>query len=154
MALVLRWGLKVILKVPQLGRVIIEDDVEIGANSTIDRGAGPDTIIGEGSKIDNLVQIGHNVQLGRGCVIVSHVGISGSTVIGELSVLGGQVGVAGHLQIGAGAQFADVPQHPPVHLEHSTRQLLLNLIFPHEIHDHATTSKLHIMANLNKIINF
>ena len=99
-------GPKSHLKVPQLGRVIIEDDVEIGANSTIDRGAGPDTIIGEGSKIDNLVQIGHNVQLGRGCVIVSHVGISGSTVIGELSVLGGQVGVAGHLQIGAGAQVA------------------------------------------------
>ena len=94
------------LKVPQLGRVIVEDDVEIGANTTIDRGAGPDTIIGAGSKIDNLVQIGHNVQLGRGCVVVSQVGISGSTVIGEFSAIGGQVGIAGHLEIGPGTQVA------------------------------------------------
>ena len=99
-------GPKSHLKVPQLGRVIIEDDVEIGANTTIDRGSGPDTIIGEGSKIDNLVQIGHNVRLGPRCVLVSQVGISGSTMIGESSVLGGQVGVAGHLQIGPGAQIA------------------------------------------------
>ena len=94
------------LKVPQLGRVIVEDDVEIGANTTIDRGAGPDTIIGEGSKIDNLVQIGHNVRLGRGCVVVSQVGVSGSTEIGDLCAIGGQVGIAGHLQIGPGAQIA------------------------------------------------
>ena len=94
------------LKVPQLGRVIVEDDVEIGATTTIDRGAGPDTIIGAGSKIDNLVQIGHNVQLGRGCVVVSQVGISGSTVIGEFSAIGGQVGIAGHLEIGPGTQVA------------------------------------------------
>jgi UDP-3-O-[3-hydroxymyristoyl] glucosamine N-acyltransferase len=94
------------LKVPQLGRVIVEDDVEIGANTTIDRGAGPDTIIGEGSKIDNLVQIGHNVRLGRCCVVVSQVGISGSTVIGEFSAIGGQVGIAGHLEIGPGVQVA------------------------------------------------
>jgi UDP-3-O-[3-hydroxymyristoyl] glucosamine N-acyltransferase len=94
------------LKVPQLGRVIVGDDVEIGANTTIDRGAGPDTIIGSGSKIDNLVQIGHNVRVGRGCVIVSQVGISGSTVIGEFSVIGGQVGIAGHLKIGPGVQVA------------------------------------------------
>ena len=94
------------LKVPQLGRVIVEDDVEIGANTTIDRGTGPDTIIGAGSKIDNLVQIGHNVRLGRCCVVVSQVGISGSTVIGDFSALGGQVGIAGHLEIGPGVQVA------------------------------------------------
>ena len=93
-------------KVPQLGRVIIEDDVEIGANTTIDRGAGPDTVIGAGCKIDNLVQIGHNVQLGRGCLVVAQVGISGSTQIGDFAVLAGQVGIAGHLRIGDGAVLA------------------------------------------------
>lgn len=94
------------LKVPQLGRVVIGDDVEIGANTTIDRGAGPDTVIGAGSKIDNLVQIGHNVQLGKGCVVVAQVGISGSTHLGDFVVVGGQVGFAGHLRIGAGARIA------------------------------------------------
>ncbi len=94
------------IKVPQLGRVIIEDNVEIGANTCIDRGAGPDTIIGAGTKIDNLVQIGHNVQTGRGCIIVSQVGISGSTKLGDYVVLGGQVGVAGHLNIGSMATVA------------------------------------------------
>ena len=94
------------LKVPQIGRVIIQNDVEIGANSTIDRGAIRDTIIGEGTKIDNLVQIAHNVTIGRHCVIVALVGISGSTDIGDYVVIGGQVGVAGHLKIGAGAQIA------------------------------------------------
>ena len=94
------------LKVPQLGRVIVEDDVEIGANATIDRGTGPDTIIGAGSKIDNLVQIGHNVRIGKACVIVAQVGISGSTRIGDFAALGGQVGIAGHLEIGAGVQIA------------------------------------------------
>jgi UDP-3-O-[3-hydroxymyristoyl] glucosamine N-acyltransferase len=94
------------LKVPQLGRVIIEDDVEIGANSTVDRGSGPDTIIGAGTKIDNLVQIGHNVQLGRGCVLVSQVGIAGSSHLGDGVILGGQVGVIGHLHIGSGARVA------------------------------------------------
>ncbi|MDA0782003.1 MAG: UDP-3-O-(3-hydroxymyristoyl)glucosamine N-acyltransferase [Rickettsiales bacterium] len=89
------------IKVPQLGRVIIEDDVEIGANSCVDRGAGPDTVIGRNTKIDNLVQIGHNVKIGKGCIIVSHVGISGSTKIGDYTVIGGQVGVAGHLKIGS-----------------------------------------------------
>jgi UDP-3-O-[3-hydroxymyristoyl] glucosamine N-acyltransferase len=92
------------LKVPQVGRVIIQDDVEIGANTTIDRGANRDTVIGEGTKIDNLVQIGHNVHVGRHCVIVGQVGISGSTVLEDYVVLGGQVGVAGHLRIGMGAQ--------------------------------------------------
>jgi UDP-3-O-[3-hydroxymyristoyl] glucosamine N-acyltransferase len=94
------------LKVPQLGRVIIGEDVEIGANTTIDRGAGPDTIIGSGARIDNLVQIGHNVQIGRGAILVSQVGVSGSTEIGDFAVLAGQVGVAGHLKIGAGAKIA------------------------------------------------
>jgi UDP-3-O-[3-hydroxymyristoyl] glucosamine N-acyltransferase len=94
------------LKVPQLGRVVIGDDVEIGANTTIDRGAGPDTVIGAGTKIDNLVQIGHNVQIGRGCVIVAQVGISGSTRIDDFAALGGQAGLTGHLKIGAGARIA------------------------------------------------
>jgi UDP-3-O-[3-hydroxymyristoyl] glucosamine N-acyltransferase len=94
------------LKVPQIGRVIIQENVEIGSNSTIDRGALKDTIIGEGSKIDNLVQIGHNVVIGRGCVIVSHVGIAGSVELGDGVVLGGQVGVSGHVKVGSGAQIA------------------------------------------------
>jgi len=94
------------LKVPQLGRVMINDDVEIGANTTIDRGTGPDTVIGSGSKIDNLVQIGHNVQIGKNVVIVSQVGISGSTSLGDLTIVAGQVGIAGHLKIGAGVQIA------------------------------------------------
>ena len=93
-------------KIPQLGRVMIGDNVEIGANTTIDRGAGPDTIIGDGCIIDNLVQIGHNVELGRGCVVVSQVGIAGSTKIGDFTVLAGQVGVSGHLNIGSGVQVA------------------------------------------------
>jgi UDP-3-O-[3-hydroxymyristoyl] glucosamine N-acyltransferase len=94
------------LKVPQIGRVIIQDDVEIGANSTIDRGASRDTVIGEGTKIDNLVQIGHNVVVGRHCVIVAQVGISGSTTLEDHVVLAGQAGVTGHVRIGAGAQVA------------------------------------------------
>lgn len=94
------------VKVPQLGRVVIGNDVEIGANSTIDRGAGPDTIIGDGCKIDNLVQIGHNVVLGKGCIIVAQVGIAGSAKLGDYVVVGGQVGIAGHLNIGSGVQIA------------------------------------------------
>jgi UDP-3-O-[3-hydroxymyristoyl] glucosamine N-acyltransferase len=94
------------LKVPQIGRVIIQDDVEIGANSCIDRGALNDTIIGAGTKIDNLVQIGHNAVLGRGCVIVAQVGISGSAVLEDGVVMGGQSGAAGHLTVGRGAQIA------------------------------------------------
>jgi UDP-3-O-[3-hydroxymyristoyl] glucosamine N-acyltransferase len=94
------------LKVPQIGRVIIQDDVEIGANTTIDRGATRDTIIGEGTKIDNLVQIAHNVRIGRHCLIVAQVGISGSTEIGDFVSIGGQAGLAGHLSIGAAAQIA------------------------------------------------
>lgn len=93
------------LKVPQLGRVIVEHDVEIGANTTIDRGAGPDTVIGAGTKIDNLVQIGHNVRVGRGCIIVSQVGISGSTQLEDFVMIGGQAGFAGHLRVGKGAKI-------------------------------------------------
>jgi len=94
------------LKVPQVGRVIIQDDVEIGAGVTIDRGANRDTMIGEGAKIDNLVQIGHNVVIGRHAVLVAQSGVSGSSVIGDFAALGGQAGVAGHLNVGAGAQVA------------------------------------------------
>lgn len=94
------------VKVPQLGRVVIEDDVEIGSNTTIDRGTGPDTYIGEGTKIDNLVQIGHNVNIGKRAVIIAQVGISGSTRIGDGAVLAGQAGIAGHLKIGAGSKIA------------------------------------------------
>ena len=94
------------IKVPQLGRVIIEDDVEIGSATCIDRGTGPDTVIGHGTKIDNLVQIGHNVVMGRNVVITAQCGISGSTRIGDGVVMGGQVGVAGHLKIGAGSRLA------------------------------------------------
>ncbi|MCZ8279552.1 MAG: UDP-3-O-(3-hydroxymyristoyl)glucosamine N-acyltransferase [Acetobacteraceae bacterium] len=89
---------------PQLGRVIIGDGAEIGAGSCIDRGAGGDTVIGPGVRIDNLVQIGHNVTIGRGAVIVAQVGISGSTNIGDYAVLAGQAGVTGHLNIGARAR--------------------------------------------------
>jgi UDP-3-O-[3-hydroxymyristoyl] glucosamine N-acyltransferase len=92
-------------KIPQTRRVIIQDDVEIGANSTIDRGATRDTVIGEGTKIDNLVQIGHNCSIGRHCLIVSQVGISGSVTIGDFVMLGGQVGIADHITIGAGAML-------------------------------------------------
>jgi UDP-3-O-[3-hydroxymyristoyl] glucosamine N-acyltransferase len=94
------------LKVPQIGRVIIQDNVEIGANTCVDRGALKDTIIGEGTKIDNLVQIGHNVVIGRHCVIVAQVGISGSTELGDLVAMGGQSGAVGHIKVGAGAQIA------------------------------------------------
>jgi UDP-3-O-[3-hydroxymyristoyl] glucosamine N-acyltransferase len=92
-------------KVPQLGRVIIQDNVEIGAGTTIDRGAAGDTVIGEGTKIDNLVQIGHNVTIGRNCIIVAQCGISGSVVLGDNVILGGQVGIADHLTIGEGAMI-------------------------------------------------
>jgi UDP-3-O-[3-hydroxymyristoyl] glucosamine N-acyltransferase len=87
-------------KVPQLGRVIVQDRVEIGANSAVDRGALGDTVIGEGTKIDNLVQIGHNTRIGRHCVMAGQVGISGSVTIGDFVVLGGKVGVADHVTIG------------------------------------------------------
>jgi UDP-3-O-[3-hydroxymyristoyl] glucosamine N-acyltransferase len=94
------------VKVPQLGRVIIGSHVEIGANTCIDRGAGPDTVIGDGTWIDNLVQIGHNVQVGKGCVIIAQAGIAGSSVLEDYVVIAGQAGIAGHLRIGKGAQIA------------------------------------------------
>ncbi len=94
------------VKVPQLGRVLIGDAVEIGANTTVDRGSGHDTVIGAGSMIDNLVQIGHNVVLGRCCVLASQVGISGSTKLDDFVMVGGQVGFAGHLRVGSGARIA------------------------------------------------
>jgi UDP-3-O-[3-hydroxymyristoyl] glucosamine N-acyltransferase len=93
------------LSVPQLGRVMIEDDVEVGANTTIDRGSLHDTVIGAGSRLDNLVQIGHNVRIGRACVIVGQVGISGSTIIEDQVMVGGQAGLVGHLRIGRGARI-------------------------------------------------
>ena len=93
------------IKIPQTRRVIIQDDVEIGANTTIDRGGSRDTVIGEGTKIDNLVQIGHNCSIGRHCFIVSQTGISGSVEVGDYAMLGGQVGIADHLTIGSGAKL-------------------------------------------------
>lgn len=103
-------------KIPQIGRVIIQDDVEIGAGTTIDRGGLRDTVIGEGTKIDNQVQVGHNVSVGRHCVLVAQVGIAGSVVIEDHAVLGGQAGVADNLTIGERAKigaksgiYADIP---------------------------------------------
>lgn len=90
-------------KIPQLGRVIIQDRVEIGANSSIDRGALGDTVIGEGTKIDNLVQIGHNCHIGRQCLIAAMSGLSGSTVLEDGVLMGGGTGTSGHLTIGAGS---------------------------------------------------
>ncbi|MEM6780832.1 MAG: UDP-3-O-(3-hydroxymyristoyl)glucosamine N-acyltransferase [Pseudomonadota bacterium] len=93
------------VKVPQLGRVIIGDHVEVGSNTTIDRGAGPDTVIGAGTWIDNQVQIAHNVKIGKGCVLVAQCGIAGSTVLDDYVVVAAKVGVAGHLHIGTGAKI-------------------------------------------------
>ncbi len=92
------------IDVPQLGRVILQDGVTVGANSCIDRGAYDDTVIGENTKIDNLVQIGHNVRIGRSCVLAAHTGISGSTTVGDGVRFGGRAGIADHLNIGDGAQ--------------------------------------------------
>jgi UDP-3-O-[3-hydroxymyristoyl] glucosamine N-acyltransferase len=89
-------------KIPQLGRVIVQDKVEIGANTTIDRGALGDTVIGEGTKIDNLVQIGHNCRIGRYCLIAGQAGLSGSTILEDGVLMGGGAGTSGHLTIGAG----------------------------------------------------
>ncbi len=104
------------LTVPQLGRVILHDDVEIGANSTVDRGASHDTVIGAGTRIDNLVQLGHNVQLGRSCLMAAQSGVSGSSVLGDFVQIGAQAGLTGHLAVGdkarIGAQagvMSDVP---------------------------------------------
>ncbi len=92
-------------KVPQVGNVVIENDVEIGANSTLDRARFSQTVVGEGTKIDNLVQIAHNVRIGRHCLICSQVGISGSTTVEDYVVLGGQAGLAGHITVGKGSKI-------------------------------------------------
>jgi UDP-3-O-[3-hydroxymyristoyl] glucosamine N-acyltransferase len=96
----------VLQKIPQTGRVIIQNDVEIGAGTTIDRGGIRDTVIGEASKIDNLCQIGHNVVIGRHCVVVAQSGLSGSVTLEDFAVLGGSVGLAPHVTIGRGARVA------------------------------------------------
>lgn len=94
------------LRIPQIGRVVIGADVEIGANSCVDRGVYGDTVVGDGSIIDNLVQIGHNVKLGRGCVMAAQSGIGGSCTVGDFVAFGGAVGIADHVKIGSGAQIA------------------------------------------------
>jgi UDP-3-O-[3-hydroxymyristoyl] glucosamine N-acyltransferase len=93
-------------KVPQIARVIIQDNVEIGANSTVDRGFIRDTVIGEGTKIDNLVQIAHNCEIGRHCVLAAHTGISGSVTVGDYVMMGGRVGIADNITVGTGAMLA------------------------------------------------
>ena len=129
-------------KIPQIGVVRVEDDVEIGAGTTIDRAALGETVIGEGTKIDNLVQIGHNVKVGKHCLLVSQAGIAGSTELGDYVVMAGQSGVSGHLKIGAEAQiaaksavFEDVPEKSKVRgipalawREYSRRELWLSRI--------------------------
>lgn len=104
------------VKIPHVGRCVIDDDVEIGANTTIDRGSVDDTVVGAGSKIDNLVHLAHNVRVGRGCLIMAQVGVAGSTHLEDGCIVAGQAGVAGHRTIGAGATiaaqagvFGDVP---------------------------------------------
>ncbi|MEE8438376.1 MAG: UDP-3-O-(3-hydroxymyristoyl)glucosamine N-acyltransferase [Micropepsaceae bacterium] len=94
------------MKIPQLGRVIVQDKVEVGANTTIDRGALADTVIGEGTKIDNLVQIGHNVRIGRNCILVSMVGLAGSVTVKDFAAIGGGACVAPHVTIGQGTRVA------------------------------------------------
>ena len=94
------------LDIPQLGRVIIQDEVTVGACTCIDRGAWEDTVVGERTKIDNLVQIAHNVRLGRNCVLAAHTGISGSVTVGDGAMFGGRAGIADHLDIGANAKIA------------------------------------------------
>jgi UDP-3-O-[3-hydroxymyristoyl] glucosamine N-acyltransferase len=91
--------------IPQLGRVIVQDDVQVGANTTIDRGALGDTVIGEGAKIDNLVQIAHNVRLGRRVILAAQVGIAGSSILEDGVMAGGQAGIGDHCHIGAGARL-------------------------------------------------
>lgn len=99
-------GARGLAKLPQVGRVVIQDDVEIGANTAIDRGAMDDTVIGEGTKIDNLVQIGHNVRIGRHCALAGTIGIAGSATIGNGVMIGGGTGINGHITIGDGAVIA------------------------------------------------
>lgn len=98
-------GTRGLVDIPQLGRVILQDDVSVGANSCVDRGAWDDTVIGEGSKIDNLVQVGHNCRLGRHVILAGHTGLSGSVTIGDGAQLGGRAGVTDHLTVGRGARI-------------------------------------------------
>jgi UDP-3-O-[3-hydroxymyristoyl] glucosamine N-acyltransferase len=93
-------------KIPHVGRCIVGDDVEIGANTTVDRGSIDDTVVGNGTKIDNLVHIAHNVRIGKKCLIMAQVGIAGSVTVGDGAILAGQAGISGHLSIGAGARIA------------------------------------------------
>ncbi len=124
-------------RMPQIGRVVIQDNVEIGANTTVDRGAMSDTVIGEGTKIDNLVQVAHNVRIGRGCVIAGHCGLSGSVTLGDGVMLGGRVGLSDHVKIGSRVQVAaasgvmdDIPDGerwaglPALPMRQSIRQLI------------------------------
>ncbi|NBO18049.1 MAG: UDP-3-O-(3-hydroxymyristoyl)glucosamine N-acyltransferase [Proteobacteria bacterium] len=94
-----------VAKVPQLGRVLIADDVELGSGTCVDRGAGPDTLIGQATKIDNLVQIGHNVQIGKYVFIAGQAGLAGSSKVGDFAMLGGQVGLSGHIALGDGVKL-------------------------------------------------
>jgi UDP-3-O-[3-hydroxymyristoyl] glucosamine N-acyltransferase len=103
-------------KIPHVGRCVIGDDVEIGANTTIERGSIDDTVIGRGTKIDNLVHIAHNVRVGEKCLIMAQVGVAGTVSIGDGAIIAGQAGISGHLSIGAGARvaaqagvFGDIP---------------------------------------------
>ncbi|MHC5082137.1 MAG: UDP-3-O-(3-hydroxymyristoyl)glucosamine N-acyltransferase [Planctomycetota bacterium] len=131
------------VKIRQVGHVVLEDEVEIGANCTVDRAVLGETRIGQGTKIDNLVQIGHNVTIGKNCVIVAQVGISGSSTIGDRVTLAGQVGVAGHITIGDGAEVGaksgvvdDVPPGkkvlglPAIPLAEAKRALLITRYLP------------------------
>ncbi len=95
-----------LVDVPQLGRVILQDDVSIGASTCVDRGAFEDTVIGEASKIDNLVQIAHNVRIGRNCIVAAHSGLSGSVHVGDGAMFGGRAGIIDHIEIGTGAKIA------------------------------------------------
>lgn len=94
------------IDIPQLGRVILQDGVTVGANSCVDRGAWDDTVVGENTKIDNLVQVAHNVRLGRSCALAAHTGISGSVIVGDGVQFGGRAGIADHVKIGDGARIA------------------------------------------------
>ncbi|CAH0271434.1 UDP-3-O-(3-hydroxymyristoyl)glucosamine N-acyltransferase [Roseomonas sp. CECT 9278] len=106
--------------VPQVGRVLLGDGVEIGTNACVDRGAGGDTVLGPGTRLDNLVQVGHNVKTGRGCVIVAHAGIAGSSELGNYVVIAAQAGITGHITLGDGARVgaqAGVMNHVPAGID-------------------------------------
>ncbi len=130
-------------KIPQIGNVVLEDDVEIGANSVIDRARFATTRVGKGTKIDNLVQVGHNCQIGKHCILVSQSGMAGSTILEDYVSLAGQAGLAGHLRIGKGARIgaqcgvlADVPagetvlDSPAVPLQHAKKLMVLKMRLP------------------------